>query len=367
MNMSPPSMFWFLPSYGDSRYIGDVATKRRPDLPYLKTVAQTVDNLGFHGMLLPNGGCIDPWVVASSLVPETRRLKFLLAVRPGAMLPAVAAGMAASFDSLSGGRLCLNIVPGDNVALAADGIAIDGTERYELARHWTAALRRLLNGEVVTAENKYFQLRDVQIPIRPAQQPGPPIYFGGSADAALDVAAEYTDVYLSWGEPPELMHEKIVAIRSRAALSGRTVRFGMRAHIVVRQTESEARATAERLIAHLTQEQIDAAQAEIARSDSVGRTRMSQLHGGDRARVWLRPNLWAGIGLVRGGAGTALVGSPAAITKLMNEYREIGVDTFILSGYPHLEEAHYVAELLFPELGIIAGRSADALPAATVY
>ncbi|WP_221624016.1 LLM class flavin-dependent oxidoreductase [Burkholderia cenocepacia] len=364
---NPPSVFWFLPSYGDTRYLGDDASTRSASIGYLRTIAQTVDRLGFDGMLLPNGGCIDPWVVASALALETRQLKFLLAVRPGAILPAVAASMAASFDILTGGRLCINIVPGDNAALLSDGIAFDSSERYELAACWTDTFRRLLRGETVTAQNRFFALQGVRSAVLPIRPDGPEIYFGGSADAALDVAAAHTDVYLSWGEPPEQMYEKIAAIRDRAARNGRVVRFGMRVHIVVRHTETEARNAADALISRLTPAQIDAAQSEIARSDSVGRQRMTRLHGGERDRVWIRPNLWAGIGLVRGGAGTAMVGCPSSITALMNEYRSIGVDTFILSGYPHLEEAHYVAELLFPVLGIGRGREGAACERAMLY
>jgi alkanesulfonate monooxygenase len=159
------------------------------------------------------------------------------------------------------------------------------------------------------------------------------------------------DVYLSWGERPEEVAEKFADVRRQAAARGRRVRFGLRAHIIVRDTEEEAWREADRLIAHLTDEQIARAQAGFTASESVGQQRMARLHLGNRDSLRIGRNLWAGVGLVRGGAGTAFVGSPENIAGAMLEYRNAGVETFILSGYPHLEEAYRTAELLFPAIG----------------
>jgi alkanesulfonate monooxygenase len=182
------------------------------------------------------------------------------------------------------------------------------------------------------------------------QKPHPPLYFGGSSEAAIDVAAETIDKYLTWGEPPKLVAEKVAAARAAAEKRGRKLSFGIRLHVIVRETSREAWAAAERLIHHVDDDTIAKAQSIFARMDSVGQSRMSQLHGGRRDRLVVSPNLWAGVGLVRGGAGTALVGSPEEVAARMEEYRQIGIDTFILSGYPHLEEAYRFAELVFPLL-----------------
>ena len=175
---------------------------------------------------------------------------------------------------------------------------------------------------------------------------------GGSSDVAQELAAEQVDLYLTWGEPPELVKEKIEQVRAKAAAHGRKIRFGIRLHVIVRETNDEAWQAAERLISHLDDETIAKAQAAFARTDSVGQQRMAALHNGKRDNLEISPNLWAGVGLVRGGAGTALVGDGPTVAARINEYAALGIDSFVLSGYPHLEEAYRVGELLFPHLDV---------------
>jgi alkanesulfonate monooxygenase len=182
------------------------------------------------------------------------------------------------------------------------------------------------------------------------QKPYPPLWFGGSSPIAQQIAAKHVDVYLTWGEPPAQVAEKIEAVRRLAEAEGRKLQFGIRLHMIVRETESEAWEAAEQLIRYVDDEAIAIAQKTYARMDSEGQRRMSQLHGGSKEVLEISPNLWAGVGLVRGGAGTALVGDPGTVAARILEYANLGIDTFILSGYPHLEEAYRVAELLFPRL-----------------
>jgi len=164
------------------------------------------------------------------------------------------------------------------------------------------------------------------------------------------VAARHCEVYLTWGEPPALVKEKFDRVREAYAARGRTPRFGLRVHIIVRETDRAAWRAADDLIRHVDADTIKAAQTSLARQDSVGQQRMIALHRGLTDRLEIYPNLWAGVGLVRGGAGTALVGGPSAVAERLEEYASLGIDTFILSGYPHLEEAHRTAELLFPKV-----------------
>jgi alkanesulfonate monooxygenase len=185
---------------------------------------------------------------------------------------------------------------------------------------------------------------------KPLQSPRPPLFFGGSSDAGIDVAVDSVDKYLTWGEPPAQVAEKINRVKAAAARRGRKLSFGIRLHVIVRETNEQAWAAAGDLIRHVTDETIVSSQKIFARMDSVGQQRMLQLHGGRRDRLEISPNLWAGVGLVRGGAGTALVGDAKTVAERMREYQEVGVDTFILSGYPHLEEAYRFAELVFPLL-----------------
>lgn len=304
--------------------------------------------------------------VASSLIPVTKKLRFLVAVRPGVISPTAAARMAATFDRLSGGRVMINVVAGgDPVELAGDGIFYSHDERYAATDEFLTIWRALLKGERVDFHGDYLRVEGGELFFPPVQEPHPPIYFGGSSEAGLQVAAKHADVYLTWGEPPQQVAEKIQRLKSLAQATGRTIRFGIRLHVIVRETDEEAWADAQRLIRHLDDETIAKAQKVLARYDSVGQQRMVALHRGSRESLEISPNLWAGIGLVRGGAGTALVGSARTVAERIREYAELGIETFIFSGYPHLEEAYRTTELLFPLLPLEKKESGVKAPLST--
>lgn|GEM_PF-34070 len=304
-------LFWFLPTHGDGRYLGTQIGARSVDLHYITQIARAADELGYEGVLLPTGrSCEDAWVVASAMVPVTQRLKFLVAIRPGIVSPTAAARQAATLDRLSGGRLLINVVTGGDPAEAeGDGIFLSHDERYAVTHEFLSIWRRVLAGESVDHAGKHLRVRGAKVLYPPVQKPHPPLFFGGSSPAAHDLAAEHVDVYLTWGEPPAAVAEKIRDMRQRAAALGRSLRFGIRLHVIVRETEEAAWAAAKTLIQHVDDRTIAAAQAAFSRFDSEGQRRMSALHGGSREKLEVSPNLWAGVGLVRGGAGTALVGS----------------------------------------------------------
>ena len=355
-------IFWFIPTHGDSRYLGTSEGARAISHDYLKQVAQAADSLGYEGVLIPTGrSCEDPWVVAASLLPVTTRLKFLVAVRPGLHQPALAARMAATFDRLSGGRLLINLVTGgDQTELEGDGVYLNHAERYEQSdefiRIWREILARSHTGETLDFEGKHLSVKGAKLLYPPVQIPHPPVYFGGSSPAAHDLAAEQVEAYLTWGEPPAEVAKKVADVRARAAKHGRTVKFGIRLHVIVRETDEQAWQAAEDLISRVDDDTVTRAQATFSRMDSEGQRRMAALHAGGsrrtRADLEISPNLWAGVGLVRGGAGTALVGDPQTVAARIQEYAALGLDTFVLSGYPHLEEAYRFAELVFPLLPI---------------
>jgi len=346
------NVFWFLPTHGDGRYLGTTEGGRAVDLPYLQQVAIAADNLGYYGVLIPTGkSCEDSWLVAAALAPVTKRLRYLVAVRPGLQPPSLAARMAATLDRLSGGRLLINVVTGgDPVENKGDGIFLSHAERYQVTREFLDVYSRLLKGEKVDFDGEHIRVEGAEVLFPPVQQDGPPLYFGGSSDEAIDVAANQIDTYLTWGEPVAQVAEKLAVVRQRAEAQGRTLTFGIRLHVIVRETEEEAWAAADRLISHLDDDTIAAAQKIFARMDSTGQARMSALHGGSRDGLVIGPNLWAGVGLVRGGAGTALVGNPQQVAERIREYQALGIENFILSGYPHLEEAHQFADLVMPLL-----------------
>ena len=268
--------------------------------------------------------------------------------------------MTATLDRVSQGRLLINVVTGgDPTENKGDGIFLDHDERYEVTREFLAVYTALLAGEKVNVHGKHIRVEDGRLLFPPVQKPRPALYFGGSSEAAVDVAADTIDKYLTWGEPLAQVAEKIAPVAALAAKRGRQLSFGIRLHVIVRETNAEAWKAAEDLIAHVSDETIASAQSIFARMDSVGQKRMMQLHGGRRDKLEISPNLWAGVGLVRGGAGTALVGDPPTVAARMKEYIALGIDTFIMSGYPHLEEAYRFAELVFPLLPLQHARTAD--------
>ncbi|MFT3805063.1 MAG: FMNH2-dependent alkanesulfonate monooxygenase [Burkholderiaceae bacterium] len=354
-------IFWFIPTHGDGRYLGTDEGARAANLDYFRQIAGAADALGYQGVLLPTGRtCEDPWVVASALIPATTRLKFLVALRPGLMTPSLAARMAASFDRVSGGRLLVNLVTGGSESeLRGDGQFLDHDARYqaseEFIRIWRELVARSHEGAAPLGfDGRHLRVDGARLLFPPLQRPHPPIYFGGSSPAGHALAARHADKYLSWGEPPQAVAAKIADVRERAAAVGRELTFGIRLHVIVRETDDKAWAAADELISRLDDRTIAQAQQSFAAMDSEGQRRMAALHRGggarDRAALEVSPNLWAGVGLVRGGAGTALVGSPRTVAERLREYRELGIDTFILSGYPHLDEAYRFAEDVFPLL-----------------
>ena len=216
-------IFWFLPTHGDSRYLGSTEGARTVDLAYLQQIAGAADKLGYEGVLIPTGrSCEDPWVIASSLIGATRNLKFLVAVRPGLHQPSLAARMAATFDRLSGGRLLVNLVTGgDQAELEGDGVSLGHAERYEQSaefiRIWREILARSHDGQSFDYEGQHLSVKGAKLLFPPVQKPYPPVWFGGSSAAAHELAAEQVDAYLTWGEPPAEVGKKIADVRNRAA------------------------------------------------------------------------------------------------------------------------------------------------------
>jgi alkanesulfonate monooxygenase len=346
-------LHWFLPTAGDSRDVVPTTAeshRRPPTIEYLGQLAQAAENLGFTGVLTPTGTwCEDAWLVTAALLPLTRRLKFLVAFRPGFLSPTLAAQMAATYQRISHGRLLLNVVTGgDPAEQRRFGDWLDHDERYDRTDEFLAALRGAWSGRPFDVDGHHYHLEAATV--RAAPKPVPPIYFGGASPAAERVAARHADVYLMWGEPPADVVPRLEHMRALAAAEGRTLRFGIRLHVITRDRAADAWAETERILATMNPKAIAAAQAGFARSESTGQRRMAALHNGRTDGLVVAPNLWAGIGLVRGGAGTALVGSHQDVAERLVEYHRLGFDEFILSGHPHLEEAYWFGEGVMPEL-----------------
>ncbi|UWP83844.1 LLM class flavin-dependent oxidoreductase [Dactylosporangium fulvum] len=339
---------WFLPTTGDGDQVGSAtvtagaaAHARQPTVAYLSEVARAAERAGFGSALTPVGaGCLDPLVMCTAIAQHTTTLKLLVAFRTGFTLPTLLAQQAEAFQWISGGRLALNVVTGgDPVEQRAYGDFVDHGGRYARTEEYLQILREAWTGEPFDFKGDYYHVECGGL-ARPLDDV-PPIYFGGASPAAEDVAARHADVYLMWGEPPAAVKERIERVKAKAA---RPLRFGLRVHVIVRDDADQAWAEADRLLKGMDPDRIAAAQARFKRMDSVGQARMTALNRG--RDLVIGPNLWAGIGLVREGAGTALVGDPAEIRARLDEYRAVGVDEFILSGWPHLEEAERVGQVV---------------------
>jgi alkanesulfonate monooxygenase len=347
----------FLPTYGDSRNLvaGGHGTSMHGDraatLSYLRQICAAAETNGFEGVLTPTGlWCEDAWLTTAMLVEDTETLKFLVAFRPGLLSPTLAAQMAATYQRHSRGRLLLNVVTGGEPhEQRAYGDFLDKESRYARTAEFLHVVRQLwTSDEPVSFAGDHIRIEGAALNNRP--DPLPPVFFGGSSAAAGPVAAKYSDVYLTWGEPLAAVGEKLDWIRGLAAKSGRELQYGLRIHVISRDTSEEAWAEADRLLAAVDPADVERVQASLGRSESEGQRRMLKLHGGSSGSLLVAPNLWAGVGLVRGGAGTALVGSHAEVAERLVEYAQLGITHFILSGYPHLEEAYWFGEGVLPLL-----------------
>jgi alkanesulfonate monooxygenase len=368
-------LHWFLPTNGDSRTdlsLGNAVglagsrvtaggTERAPDIGYIGQIARSAEQLGFAGALTPTSSwCEDAWVMTAGLTQVTETFKFLVALRPGLASPTLTAQMAATYQRISGGRLLLNIVTGgDDLEQRRFGDHLDKAGRYRRAAEFLQIMRELWQGRTVDFAGDYYDIRGGVIVPAPVW---PDVYLGGSSPQALEVAARHADVYLTWGEPPAAVAEKLGRVREEARAAGRELRFGIRLHVIARDSSAEAWAQAQRLLDGLDPAAIERAQAIQRSSGSEGQRRMVALHGGRTDALEVSPNLWAGVGLVRGGAGTALVGSHDEVADRIAEYYHLGIEEFILSGYPHLEEAYQVGEGVTPVLrrrGLLARPDPD--------
>jgi alkanesulfonate monooxygenase len=358
---------WYLPTHGDGRTLllagdskqtdlltyshADRPGYRAPTLEYLGQVARAAEQSGFDAALTPTGTwCDDSWITCAALSQQTERLRFLVAFRPGSVAPTLAAQQAATFQRHTGGRLLLNIVTGGNEEEQRRfGDDLDKDARYARTDEFLTILRGAWSGEPFSFRGEHLWV-DGATALGVEHQPE--IYFGGSSEPALRVAAKHADVYLTWGEPPPQLSEHLERVREFAAAEPREreLRHGVRLHVISRDTAEQAWAAAAALIADADDAAIAEAQAKMTHGTATGQQRMQALHGGSRDSLEIYPNLWAGVGLLRGGAGTAIVGSHDQVADRIAEYHELGIDEFILSGYPHLEEAYVFGEGVLPIL-----------------
>jgi alkanesulfonate monooxygenase len=367
---------WFIPTTGDGKYIG-VEPERESTSEYMIQVAQTAEKAGFTFALIPTGGsCIDAWIVGSTIASHTSILKPLVAMRPGLIAPVLAARMAASLDAISGGRALINVVTGgspNDLTATGDPLAHAHDERYDRTLEflhivksvWANSYKskpRFLAGnqvykgvEPVHFKGKYYEVEGAASYPPPVQQPHPPLYFGGSSPAGKRTAAETADVYLMWAEPLDWIRQQIgelEQIREQLKLEkgiDRELRYGLRAQVLVRETEEEAWKEAWDIISKIDREALEQSNVRFSQTDATNQKRQNELRESSKDSGYLvGPNLWAGLSLVRGGGSMLLVGNPEQVSERLLEYADLGISSFILSGFPNLEEADITGRLLLP-------------------
>lgn len=347
-------LFWYLVP-NDGPYPWRPEGQRTVDYAYLKQLATTIDYLGYEGALVAGGGGgHDLWILSSFLAAHTSRMKFIVAQHPGRTSPMVMAQQAATFDQFSEGRLIVNIVNGDDRSGLAHGVFLPHDERYEMADEYWSLWSRLVAGEEVSAQGRHFRLKNARVTVRSRQQPRPELFFGGSSPVAMEMAARQVDTYLTYGEAPPDAGAKIAQVRRLAEAAGRRLSFGIRLHVIVRETKEKAWQAAQEAYDQIDGKTVEAIRRITVGGGSTSQERMNALHArpltGDVRELEFYPDLWSGIGLTRAGNAVAVVGDPQTVAERLREYREHGIETFILSGYPLIEEAYRFHDLVMPLL-----------------
>jgi alkanesulfonate monooxygenase len=344
----PLEVSWFSALCDDDyEFLGQPDPGLLASWAHCRNIALTAESHGFDNLLLPSGYAlgIDNTVFAAGLAPLLRRMKLLLAIRIGEMWPPQIARQIASLDQMMEGRLTVNIISSE-----MPGEVLGSAERYGRTKEVMDILRALLGGERISHRGQFYQIDTPPPRARTVSGVCPPLYFGGLSPDARDAAAHGADVYLMW---PDVMGEvkSIIAdMSARAAAKGRTLRFGYRVHVVVRETEVEARAAADRLLSKLDADAGAAIRAKSLDSESAGVRRQADLRESAGNDGYAEDNLWTGIGRARSGCGAAIVGDPDQVLAKLRAYQALGIEAFILSGYPHAAEADLFGRYVLPKL-----------------
>ena len=344
----PVELSWFAALCDDDyEYLGVPDATLKSSFEHCRDIVRAAERGGFDNILLPSGYAlgIDSVAFAAAVAPTLQRMRLLVAVRCGEMWPPQLARQLATIDQMLGGRLTINIISSD-----LPGQTMANGPRYERTLETMQALRTLLDGEELALDGEAYSFNLAPPRARTVSGRCPPLYFGGLSDEARDVAARAADVFLVWPERLEALAEIIADMRRRAAGYGRTLRFGYRVHVIVRETEDEARAAARRLMSRLDDETGEAIRRQSLDHASEGVRRQAAMRDVADGDGFVEANLWTGIGRARSGCGAAIVGDPDQVLAKLEAYRALGIEAFILSGYPHRQECDLFAKYVLPRL-----------------
>ena len=344
---------WFAPLCdGDDDFLGNRNPDYKSSWENTSKIVKTADALGYRNVLCPSSYQVgqDTLAFVAGMAPLTEQINLLAAIRCGEVHPPMLARSIATLDHMLKGRLTINIISSD-----LPGTTLASTERYARSREVIEILKQAWTQDEIDFQGKYYHYKLPTAPIKPYQQNGGPLlYFGGYSPAGVDLCAEHCDVYLMWPETEEKLQGLMENMTKKAAAYNRTVQFGLRVHVIVRETEAEARDYADALLSKLNLDLGNDIRNRAQDAASLGVARQSQLREEADESYYVEPNLWTGIGLARSGCGAALVGDPDQIVAKLQRYMDMGIRSFILSGYPHQQECELFAKLVLPRLKTVS-------------
>ena len=348
MTATPCEVSWFSALCDDDyEFLGVPDAALRSSWEHCRNIALTAETGGFDNILLPSGYAlgIDTLAFAAGIAPLLKRMRLLAAIRTGEMWPPQLARQLATIDQMLGGRLTVNIISSD-----LPGETLASAPRYRRTVEVMALLRAQLNGEAIDVDGEFYKIKVDPPRLRTVSGRCPPFYFGGLSEDAREAAAQGCDVYLMWPDKMAAVAEIIGDLTARAARRGRKLKFGYRVHVVVRETEGAARAAADRLLSRLDAPTGEAIRAKSLDSTSAGVRRQAELRAAASDDGYAEENLWTGIGRARSGCGAAIVGDPDQVLAKLQAYQALGIEAFILSGYPHQAECDLFARHVLPRL-----------------
>ena len=349
MKIDGVEISWFAPICdGDDQYLGVRDQKFKSSWENTSQIVKTADELGYSNVLCPSSYQVgqDPLTYISAMAHLTKNINFLAAIRSGEIHPPMLARSIATLDHILKGRLTINIISSD-----LPGTLLSSSERYARSREVIQILKQAWTKDEINFQGKYYNFNLPSAPVKPYQQNGGPLlYFGGYSPEGVDLCAEFCDVYLMWPDTEKKLEVLISSMRSKAAQYNRTIQFGLRVHVIVRETENEAKAYANKLISKLDIKMGENIKNRALDSKSLGVSKQASLREKADQEYYAEPHLWTGIGLARSGCGAAIVGNPEQVYHKIKSYMDMGINAFILSGYPHKNECELFAKYVLPKL-----------------
>ena len=349
MKIDGAEISWFAPICdGDDQYLGVRDQKFKSSWENTSQIVKTADELGYSNVLCPSSYQVgqDPLTYISAMAHLTKNINFLAAIRSGEIHPPMLARSIATLDHILKGRLTINIISSD-----LPGTLLSSSERYARSREVIQILKQAWTKDEINFQGKYYNFNLPSAPVKPYQQNGGPLlYFGGYSPEGVDLCAEFCDVYLMWPDTEKKLEVLISSMRSKAAQYNRTIQFGLRVHVIVRETENEAKAYANKLISKLDIKMGEDIKNRALDSKSLGVSKQASLREKADQEYYAEPHLWTGIGLARSGCGAAIVGNPEQVYHKIKSYTDMGINAFILSGYPHKKECELFAKYVLPKL-----------------